>query len=219
MGHAAAVLLSGGFDSVAALFWATARYRRMFALSFMYGQPNMDHELYAAGLAAKSAGVDWRRLAVSDAVRGVRNLETASPVVPARNLAFLSMAASHACAEWSRGRIDLVIGANSEDAAGFPDCRPTFVLAMTHALRMGLDRDIVVCAPWIDRTKRQILYAVRPVPDALAAVQRSWSCYRGDGPCLACPACVKRKAAFDAEKLEDLSATARLCGGDPSRER
>lgn len=218
MGHAAVVLLSGGLDSVAALFWASARYRRMFALSFMYGQPNRDHELFAAGIAAKAAGVDWRRLSVSDAVRGARNLATDSPVVPARNIAFLAIAASHACAEWSLGRVDLVIGANGEDAEGFPDCRPGFVTAMSKALSIGLARDVVVQAPWLDRTKRQILYAVRPDPVALDAVRRSWSCYRADGPCLACPACVKRKVAFDGERIEDLSAPARQCGGDPHRE-
>jgi len=211
------ILLSGGLDSVAALFWSLPRYKRLFALSFMYGQPNMDHELFAAGQAAKAAGVDWERLPVSDAVRGAKNLASDSPVVPARNIVFLSIAASHACAKWSRGPIDIIIGANGEDAAGFPDCRPEFVTAMSSALSVGLDRRMTIRAPWLDRTKRQVIYACKPHPEAMASIQRSWSCYRADGPCRACPACMKRKAAFDAEKVEDLSAPARQCGGDPHR--
>lgn len=219
MGHAAVVLLSGGMDSVASLFWAQARYPRMFALSFMYGQPNADQELAAAGYAAKVAGVDWRRLAVSDAVRGANRLTSTSPVVPGRNLVFLSIAAAHAAAEWGIGRLDVVIGSNAEDAADFPDCRQETVSAMSAALSAGHGRDVVVMAPWLGKTKAQILYAVKPDAAALDAVRRSWSCYRATGPCGECGACVKRAAAFRSQGIADAAEPIVMGGGDRSRER
>ena len=220
MGHAGVILLSGGLDSVASVFWAQKRYRRLFALSMMYGQPNVDHELYAAGLAAKVAGIeDWRRLPLSDALRGASNLTTDRPIVPGRNDVFISVAAALAVAEWGGGRIDVIVGANADDAADFPDCRPEFIEAKTNALSLAHGRDVLVVGPWLHRTKRQILYAVKPEPIALAACQRSWSCYHAKGPCGSCSACLKRAAAFAANGVPDLTQEAQMCGGDPHRER
>lgn len=219
MGHAAIVLLSGGFDSVAALCWASARYRRLIAISFLYGQPNVDQESAAAGQAAEALGIEWRRLAVSDAVRGARALESPSPVVPGRNLVFLSIAASHAAHEWQLGRLDLIIGSNVDDADQFPDCRLGTLLSMTETLSQGLGRECRVVAPWIDRTKSQILYAIKADPTALAIARQSWSCYRATGPCGECVACLKRAAAFAAQGVTDGCEAVTMRGGDRSRER
>lgn len=219
MGHAAVVLLSGGFDSVAALHWAAIRYRRIIAISFLYGQPNADQESTAAGSAAIALGIEWRRLAVSDAVRGARALESASPVVPGRNLVLLSIAASHAAHEWQLGRLDLIIGSNVDDAEQFPDYRLETLLLMTKTLSHGLGRECRVVAPWIDRTKSQILYSIKADPVALAAVCKSWSCYHATGPCNTCGACVKRAAAFAAQGVTDECAAVIMGGGDRSRER
>ena len=44
MNHPAAVLLSGGMDSVAALYWTVQTYPKVLAILFDYGQPNRDQE-------------------------------------------------------------------------------------------------------------------------------------------------------------------------------
>ena len=162
---------------------------------------------------------EWAGGALADAVRGARALESASPVVPGRNLVFLSIAAAHAAHEWQLGRLDLVIGSNADDADQFPDCRLGTLLSMTETLSQGLGRECRVVAPWIDRTKSQILYSIKADPVALAAVRRSWSCYHSTGPCGACGACVKRAAAFAAQGVEDECAAVVMGGGDRSRER
>lgn len=66
-------------------------------------------------------------------------------------------------------------------------------------------------------TKSQILYAIKPDTDTLELVRRSYSCYRDNGPCERCGACVKRKAAFDDQGIVDLSERTYMHGGDPAR--
>lgn len=227
----AAVLLSGGMDSTAALWWAKERYERVAALLFDYGQPNRDHELAAAYRAAEDAGTHLNlRFALADTLprgrgllAGVRDHDEAhqgiSPAfVPGRNLVMLTIAAAHACVMFPNGNIDLVIGACKEDAAGFPDCRAPTLAKLGEALRAGNARQIEVVAPWLNATKETILATVGTIsPQALESVSRSWSCYRADGPCGACSACVLRVRAFAAAGIEDRCARAVMTGGDPGR--
>jgi 7-cyano-7-deazaguanine synthase len=225
------VLLSGGFDSVAALFWARARYIELRAISFDYGQPNRDGELTYGHGVANDLGIPRTCLHLADAFRpenpqGLMAGEDApGPVpvggtdrafVPGRNLVLLSVAAAHA-ATWWPGDVDLIVGASAEDQAGFPDCRPTTFAKLAMTLSAGMGRTFVIRSPWADMTKSQILYAVKPDAVALEAVQRSYSCYRHRGPCGQCGACVKRAVAFVAQGIVDLSEWPKMGGGDPQR--
>jgi 7-cyano-7-deazaguanine synthase len=227
----AAVLLSGGLDSTAALLWAARAYPEVRAIAFDYGQPHRDAELACAQVLCDSLGVSWNRFAISDTMprggllTGVRDHDptgqSINPAfVPGRNAVFLTVAAAHA-ASWWKGNIDMVIGACAEDAMGFPDCKASWLGAMGTVLRQGMAREIRVVAPFVDRTKEQILrsFPADTVPGALLAT--SWSCYRGlaSGPCATCSACVKRAAAFAAVGATDYSAHPVMCGGDAHRER
>jgi 7-cyano-7-deazaguanine synthase len=223
----ACVLLSGGLDSVAALYWASTRYRHVRAIGFDYGQPNRDAEVYSAGTAAEALGVPFERLPLADAFprRGLlervpeHNVDQkgAHPaVVPGRNGAFLWLAAAHAVTWWRVGNIALVIGANKEDAAGFSDCDPRFFLKLGQAIRDGFMRQVDIVAPWVDRTKAQIIQQAEP--EARHAIARSWSCYARTGPCGVCTACVLRARAFAETGLVDECAPPKMTGGDPQRE-
>jgi len=225
----ACVLLSGGLDSVAALHWASVRYRHVRAIGFDYGQPNRDAEIYSAGTAAEVLGVPFERIVLADAFPRAGLLSTmplpandddlrgAHPaVVPGRNGAFLWLAAAHSVTWWKNGNIGLVIGANKGDAAGFRDCSPSFLLKLGTAIRDGFMRQIEVVAPWIDRTKAQILREA--APEALHAIARSWSCYARTGPCGMCTACVLRARAFQEVGLVDECVPPKMSGGDPHRE-
>src|SRR4029077_2761109 len=53
----AMVILSGGFDSVALLHWALREYSEVRAVSFDYGQPHRDAELFAAQAIAADLGL------------------------------------------------------------------------------------------------------------------------------------------------------------------
>lgn len=221
----AAVLLSGGMDSVAALWWARARYDRVAAMLFDYGQPNRDQELTAAYRAAEDARADLNlRFALADTLPRGRGILAGivdhddqahglSPAfVPGRNLVMLTVAAAHACVAFPNGNIDLVIGACKEDAAGFPDCRAGVFSKLAEALRAGNGRQIGIVAPWVDLHKASIWGLISA--EARESVARSWSCYRADGPCGACTACVLRARAFAAAGIEDRCTRAAMTGGD-----
>jgi 7-cyano-7-deazaguanine synthase len=232
----AVVLLSGGLDSVAALCWAHHRYPELRAMSFDYGQPNRDSEVYSAQSAAQSLGVPWQIVGLSDAMRPERPLGllagvhdhdadadrfggTSRAFVPGRNLIFVSVAFAHAASWWTGGSFHVVIGACADDQPGFPDCRPTVLDQLAATLRSGGGRSLAIHAPWAKSTKAQILYAIKPDARALELVQRSYSCYRKDGPCGRCEACAKRAVAFADQGIEDRSAGVTMRGGDPQRER
>ena len=149
----ACVLVSGGFDSVAALHWARSRYSAVLAILFDYGQPNRDQELTAAGHAAGAISVPTLGIAMADCLprgRGILNRvedhdgleDGVSPAfVPGRNLVFLTCAAAHAAVRFPSGNINLVIGANAHDARRFPDCRGGALAKLAEALRHGVGRE------------------------------------------------------------------------------
>lgn len=226
----ALVLLSGGLDSVAAMHWSIGAYSVVRALSFDYGQANRDAELAAAQRISQRCCVQWDGLHLADAVRGFSSLKPAAPGLaagisranlPARNPLLLSVAAAHACRVWPGGAVDLVIGANLDDAAGFPDCRPAFISAASDALGLacvGVSA-IRVVAPWVASMKSEILrWCLRTGGHVLVDACDSVSCYAGTR-CGTCDPCTLRAAAFSACELEDNpSGVLSMHGGDPARE-
>lgn len=229
MNASAVVLLSGGMDSIAALHWSLGRFDAIRAISFDYAQPNRDAEIAAAQTEAARLSIPWERVyagsifpragllaGVTDHVEK-EGAVTNAAFVPARNLLFLTIAAGFASAAYRIGNLAVVIGACKDDALGFPDCRAGTLAKQGEALRAGLAREVSVIAPWIDRTKTQILESLDEA--GRAAVARSWSCYRAEGPCGACTACVTRGRAFAEYGLVDEAKAPVMHGGDPSRER
>lgn len=234
----ALVLLSGGFDSVAALHWAMENYDEMQAVSFDYGQANRDAELYAAQWVAERRHIPWTRLVLADAVKGLGSLRPPQPglVAPgvsranlaARNPLLLSVAAGHACRVFHPdyagrlARIDLVIGATLDDAAGFPDCRAEFMDAFTMVLATGCAgvADLQVRAPWVQKLKKEVLLWCQVRPPAFEDVRLfSVSCYSGTR-CGSCDPCTLRARAFEECGIEDGKAGQPvMIGGDPARAR
>ena len=127
-----------------------------------------------------------------------------STYVPARNLIFASIAASLAD---SIGASAIVLGANSVDYSGYPDCRPRFYKPLERAIFEGTRSAvggprIEVLTPLLKMGKAQItkLGAKLGVPFG-----QTWSCYRGGAkPCGKCDACRLRKAGFEEAKIKDI---------------
>jgi len=207
----AVVLLSGGMDSTAALYWAIERYGSAHAITIEYGQRHwieIPHARKIAGnayakhshvtLGAKGVGMG----SLLTALNGV--ITEANSVVPGRNLLFLWAGAVFAK---TNGQRAVVMGACAEDQAGYADCRPTTFAAMEAALRLGLEWDGDIVAPYINASKLEILRDAERM-GCLPAMRESWSCYDPQqvpggqvddrSPCGACPACVKRDAAWKA---------------------
>ena len=100
--------------------------------------------------------------------------------VPARNIIFLSFAASYAEAI---GAKTIFIGANAVDYSGYPDCRPEFIRSYQAMLARGLKtsvegKSIKVVTPLIHLSKAQI---VKLAVKLKVPLHLTWSCYNG-GP-------------------------------------
>lgn len=149
----AVVLLSGGLDSTTALYLAKSQGYEIYSICFDYGQRHNKEFLYAENIA-KEAKVKqhvliktnlsiWGGSALTDEnidiPEGNENRQDI-PVtyVPARNMIFLSYAASFAEAV---GAEDIFIGVSQVDYSGYVDCREEFIKAMENAINLG-----TVCA-------------------------------------------------------------------------
>lgn len=231
MNYAATVLLSGGLDSVAALHWAAARWKRIDAVFFDYGQANRDQEFAAAGLVARRRGVPLTSYMLGEAVRGHTPLRGALPGVdehgislanlPARNVTMLACAATHAARRWGQqARVRLVIGCNADDAERFPDCRRAFIDAMSVTLSAalrGVVEDVQVSAPWVNVRKAGIAHLTKIEEGGLQDMADSVSCYMGTD-CGACDACSLRSSALATAGIALPSRSpVSMIGGDPQR--
>lgn len=207
MADVALVLLSGGLDSTAALHWALDQPMPVHALGFDYGQPNRASELDAARGVALRRNVPFSVIELPglqrlDPTAGLSTKGVARAFVPGRNALFLACAAARLANIGGDGL--LVVGANKNDAAGFPDCRMTFFQMQEQALAAAFNGlcSLWIATPWLFKTKAEIVTWCVERPEALSDVRRSVSCYRGTR-CGDCDPCMLRAAAFAANRIED----------------
>jgi 7-cyano-7-deazaguanine synthase len=210
----AVVLLSGGMDSVTALYHTAAERSVTAAVSFDYGAKHNARELPEAAWHAAKLGVRHLVLPLKfmaehfhsallqngeEIPKGHYEEESMrQTVVPFRNGIMLSIAAGFA---ESCGAGALVIAAHAGDHAIYPDCRETFMAAMADAIREGTYAQVEVLRPFIALNKAQI--AARGTALGVA-YERTWSCYVGDAiHCGECGTCVERREAFLDAGLTD----------------
>ncbi len=215
----AIILLSGGLDSAVTLYLARSQGFETYTLSFDYGQRH-NRELTAAASIAKKAGAaahqvitlkldQWGGSSLTDQSMDLENGNvdrTDIPVtyVPARNMVFLSVAASYAEAI---GAQDIFIGVSQVDYSGYVDCRQDFIESMEAAINKGTvmgaeqNRPIKVHAPFIHKTKSQ---EIELGSELGVPFELTWSCYRGEEkPCGTCDSCLLRAKAFAEAGVED----------------
>jgi len=208
----AVILLSGGVDSSTCLAIASSEGYACYALSFQYGQRNL-LELEAAARVARSlavverhvmplglSGIGGSALTAEIPVPKSQDGRTPAPsmgipitYVPARNSVFLALGAA-----WTEvlEADHLFIGVNQVDFSGYPDCRPAFIQAMEHALRLGTRRGrLTLHAPLMDLSKGEI---IRRGTDLGLDYALTWSCYDPQGTlaCGQCDACLHRRKGF-----------------------
>lgn len=201
------VLLSGGMDSVSALYQAIRDHKVVAAVSFDYGSkhnqreiPMAEHHCRALGLRHEVVVMDFvNRLFRSDLLlsggavpEGHYEAENMKQtVVPFRNGIMLSIAAGLAESLDAKG---VVIAAHAGDHAIYPDCREDFMRAMGDAMRLGTYPGIELLRPFISMTKAQI---AKRGHDLGVDFAKTWSCYKGqDIHCGKCGTCVERREAF-----------------------
>lgn len=208
------VLVSGGMDSVTALYHAAQDHEIVAALSFDYGSKHNHRELPFAAWHCEKLEVRHQvvnlpiinELFQSDLLRSGGDIPEGhyeadsmkKTVVPFRNGILLSIAAGYA---ESVGAGGLVIAAHSGDHAIYPDCREEFMRPMAEAIEAGTYADLKIIRPFIDQRKEEIA-AIGA--DLGIDFSQTWSCYKGgEEHCGKCGTCVERKEAFEIAGVVD----------------
>lgn len=219
----AAVLLSGGLDSMVCAGLAKEQGFAVHALTINYGQRHL-RELQSARKIVNELSIerhvelplDLRAFGGSALTEdipvpktGVAN-EIPITYVPARNLVFLAITTAFAESSASR---DLFIGVNALDYSGYPDCRPEFIASFAETARLGTKqgaegKPLRVHAPLQHMTKADI---ARECERLGLDPAWSWSCYdpMADGnACGLCDSCRLRKKGFAEAGVADTTSYA-----------
>lgn len=208
------VLVSGGMDSVAALYDAAEDHEVVGTVSFDYGSKHNHKEIPFARYHAEKLGVPHQVIPLgfvnemfsSDLLKSGGDIPEGhyeesnmkATVVPFRNGIMLSIAAGFAESQEAEG---LVIAAHSGDHAVYPDCREEFMQSMGDAIRLGTYADIQLIRPFIDVRKEDIAARGHELG---VDFSQTWSCYKGgDIHCGRCGTCVERREAFQIAGLKD----------------
>ena len=210
------VLHSGGLDSTVALQMAVGLNdaRNIYSIGVDYGQrhiteliaaqritdalniPRMMIDLTGYGQSVKSALTD-PNIAVPSEDYNADNM--ADTVVPGRNAVMLAAIAGFAASNSGDHPATVVIAVHGGDHHIYPDCRPEFITAQDHALKLATGAG--VWAPFVNMTKADIT-AVGA--ESGAPLHLTWSCYNGgETHCGVCATCRERKAAFEHAGVED----------------
>lgn len=206
------IIVSGGMDSITMLH----EFEKEIALAvtFDYGSNHAKKEIEFAKLHCERLGIEHIIIPLSfmhdyfkssllegaDAIpEGHYEAENMkSTVVPFRNGIMLAVACGLA---ESRGLHSVMIANHGGDHAIYPDCRGTFINAMSEAMAYGTYEHVRINAPYTGITKSDI--AKRGA--ALGVdYSKTWSCYKGgDKHCGKCGTCVERKEAFELAGIKD----------------
>ena len=208
------VLVSGGMDSVVALYEAQAEHDVVAGLSFDYGSKHNHCEIPFAKKHCEHIGIrhevidlgfmnthfESALLQSGEAIPDGHYEEASmkQTVVPFRNGIMLSIAAGFAESREAEG---LVIASHSGDHAIYPDCREGFMKAMGDAIQLGTYGEMALLRPFIDLRKEDIAARGKALG---VDFSETWSCYKGgERHCGTCGTCIERKEAFALAGMDD----------------
>jgi 7-cyano-7-deazaguanine synthase len=220
----AVVILSGGQDSTICLHWAIKKYKKVYAVSFDYGQKhkielmsaieicrqtNIEHEIIKTQQILKSTSPltdntkeleEYDNYEEMDDIIGDRIELT---FVPMRNALFLTIGANFALSKNCR---TLITGVCQQDNANYPDCRQNFIDAQQETINkaLGID-DFKIEAPLMNLSKAEsIKLAIELDNECMNSLAYSHTCYAGEyPPCGKCHSCVLRAQGFKEAGVED----------------
>jgi 7-cyano-7-deazaguanine synthase len=195
---------------------------RLMAVTFDYGQRHTK-ELRKAVQVGEAMGIEHRLIelpmlrmlspnAANPDKRGIVPWGAdglppqATMVVPGRNTIMLSIAMgiAEAALQTTHKACDnavIYLGVNRGGHASYPDCRPDYIRAMSHAFWQATERRVTLDAPFLHMTKGAIVLLGQQLGVDFA---QSWSCYQnGPEPCGECIPCTERAKAFAALSIPD----------------
>ena len=207
------IVLSGGMDSVTLLH--EFKERIALAVTFDYGSNHNRRETECAKWQCEQLGI--RHLVVdlnfmkqyfkSSLLEGPEAIPEGdyadenmkSTVVPFRNGIMLSIACGFAESEHLKY---VMIANHGGDHAIYPDCRESFILAMSSAMHEGTYDGVLILAPYTNLTKGEIALKGKTLG---VDYSHTYSCYKGgEKHCGKCGTCREREEAlrFANIKLE-----------------
>ena len=215
------ILLSGGLDSLVSLGLTFQKYNVKLALTFDYGQKAAATEIKASSkiceyynIEHKVVKLDFLKEITHTSLCSEGSVPTGEELlnpeqsaknvwVPNRNGLFLNIAASFADSE---GFDYIIIGANLEESATFPDNTKEFTARAEKLFEYSTQKHPKVLAPLINCTKNDIVKLAVENAIPLNYVQ---SCYLGgDRHCGKCESCMRLKNALlynnDNRYIEEL---------------
>ncbi len=207
----AVVVFSGGQDSTTCLLWAMEKYKKIYAVSFDYGQRhklelecakeicekyNIEHEILDMSLLNQLAPNSLTRedIIVDEAAP---DEGTPNSFVEGRNMVFLTFVAIYAK---QKKATDIITGVSQSDFSGYPDCRDIFIKSLNTTLNLAMDYEFDIITPlmWIDKEETWEMADKLGGFDVIRNM--TLTCYngiKGDG-CGNCPSCKLRKKGLDA---------------------
>lgn len=205
----AIVLFSGGQDSTVCLYWAKQIFEEVHPLIINYGQKH-DIELdSASNIVVLAELIDFTEFVFFPKIKGGKLLGQESKAtgtvadtwVPYRNMLFLTLALNHAVAKDCQA---VVVGVNSVDYSGYPDCRKEFIEAFEKTAELASEKEIKVLTPLITLSKKEIVELGTSIPGCMEALAYSHTCYNGVyPPCGECASCKLRAEGFKQAGVED----------------
>lgn len=201
-------------DSVTMLYEYADRIA--LAVNFSYGSNHNEREAACARWHCRKLGIELVEIDMSfigenfhsSLLEGAEAIPEGdydfdnmkSTVVPFRNGIMLAAAAGLA---ESRGLAHVMIANHSGDHALYPDCRNSFIEAMSKAISAGTYDGITVFAPYTQLDKAEI---ARHGKRLGIDYRQTYSCYKGgEKHCGGCGTCRERKAALAEAGIEDLT--------------
>ncbi len=209
------VVTSGGMDSTTLLHHVSRDYPDVKALTFQYGQTHSKEIGFArqncADLGIPLTEIDLRDIFKHISTSALTNPSITIPTikevqghpqpvtyVPARNLLFLSIAASVA---ESLGCDKIWYGIQRHDLYAYWDTSAEFVKNVQSVIDLNRLHHITIETPFVDMSKAEILKLGRHLD---VDYSKTWSCYAGrDLACGVCPTCAERLKAFKQVGLVD----------------
>lgn len=212
------ILVSGGMDSITLLYERSKDIA--LAISFDYGANHNKKEILFAKLHCERLCIkhiiislsfiaDYFKSSLLEETifipeRNYNSENKKSTVVPFRNGIILSIACGIA---ESYGLKKVLVANHFDDCEIYPDCRESFIDAMTSAMKSGTYNRVVVDAPYVSITKADIARKGKAVG---LNFMETWTCYKGGAiHCGECGACIERKKAFKEAGIEDLTKYAK----------
>jgi len=207
----AVVLHSGGQDSTTCLMWALKKFKKVYIISFDYGQRHKT-ELKAAKAIAKKLKIPCKVIKLPFVKELTNNALTnpklkikagknlPSTFVDGRNQMFLTVAAIYA----KQKKIpNLVTGVCQTDYSGYPDCRDDFIKSLERTLRLAMGFPFKIHTPLMKLTKAESVKLMQKL-GGIKILKYTHTCYEGTRPaCGRCPACRLRLKGFKEAGVVD----------------